>query len=119
MPGHRVMQVPKKLYKRLVGLSGYPSLPKGLPASYRAFCEVCTINKRWYGDCRVQDPPASRVWTGHGLQVWWGADGRVSAVGLAQPQATLPSPHPQGLYGGTPQKFSSPFPTGDNDATDG
>ena len=43
------MQVPEKLYKRLVGLSGYPSLPKGLPASYRAFCEVCTINKRWYG----------------------------------------------------------------------
>lgn len=103
------MQVPSKLYKRLVGLSGYPSLPKGLPASYRAFCEVCTISKRWYGDCRVQTPHATRVWTGHGLQVWWGPDGRVSAVGLAQPETTPSPPTPQRHSVGSTPKFSPPF----------
>lgn len=111
------MQVPSKLYKRLVGLSGYPSLPQGLPASYRAFCEVCTISKRWYGDCRVQDPSASRVWTGHGLQVWWGADGRVSAVGLAQPQATPLPPHPRPVAVGASPKFSPLFQEKKNESS--
>ena len=30
-----------------MGMSEYLSLPKGAQASYKAFCEVCTINKRW------------------------------------------------------------------------
>ena len=103
------MKVPRKLYKRLVSLSGYPSLPQGLPASYKAFCEVCTISKRWYGVCGVQNPTASRVWTGHGLQIWWGEDGRVAAVGLALPEAHPLPPTPPTQSGGNPQKFSPTF----------
>ena len=30
-----------------MGMSEYLSLPKGAQAPYKAFCEVCTINKRW------------------------------------------------------------------------
>ena len=87
-----------------MGMSEYLSLPKGAQASYKAFCEVCTINKRW-----------SVVFTGGGcLDV----SARLAACSRAvcglrrevgrlvqAPTGTLCPPRPHRSDGGTLQNF--------------